>query len=107
MGVLLKLATFVSPKVVTALFQIEKVDDVFVYRSRQCRVIVTNETETVCESCKEIFDALILNDGPNANPTNKLKEENETDVKEDKNDYAVITEDDFDMSIKEEDDRED
>ena len=95
--VLLKLASFVSPKVVTALFQIEKVEDVFVYRSRQCKGVVAGEAETLCESCKEIFDALILQDAPSSANT-KLKQENETEVKED----YMGNSDGFEMNIKEE-----
>ena len=62
--VMLAMAGLLSPKFVAGLFQIEKVEDVFVYRSRRCRVVADGETEALCESCREVLDALDCRDAP-------------------------------------------
>ena len=56
------LASFGSPKLLTALFLIEKFKSGFVYKSRQCKSVVVDISGDVCKTCKDFFDTLFLVD---------------------------------------------
>ena len=58
--VLPMLARFGNSKLLTALFLIENRNSGFVYKSRQCKLIVDDDdSEDVCKACKDFFENLL------------------------------------------------